>query len=154
MPGVASLIGSVSVEAVFDDGRRLVVVDFPTSADLNVPGQVVRLEPTRTGNDSTVVAVDVTNTASIGISVTTHFHFFEVNPRLHFDRALAYGMRLAIPTGEHIDFEPGKTQSVNLVPISGERVVIGFAGLVDGPLDAPGAKERALKRAQELGYMS
>lgn len=154
MPGVAAIIGSVSVEAVFDDGRRLVVVDFPTSDDHNIPGEVVRLAPATPRDESGSVTIDVTNTATVGISVTTHYHFFEVNPRLHFDRALAYGMRLSIPSGEHVDFAPGITQTVDLIPIGGERVIVGFAGLVDGPLDAPGAKEKALHRAQELGYLS
>jgi urease subunit gamma/beta len=96
--------------------------------------------------------VSVTNTAAVTIGVTSHFHFFEANPRLRFDRGLAYGMHLAIPAGETVVWEAGATRTVPLVPIGGRRVVIGFAGLVDGPLDAPGAKERALERARACGY--
>jgi urease subunit gamma/beta len=84
--------------------------------------------------------------------VTSHFHFFEVNPRLRFDRGAAYGMHLAITAGSAVRFEPGATRRVALVPIGGRRVVIGFAGLVDGPLDAPGARARALERARACGY--
>ena len=80
-------------------------------------------------------------------------HFFEVNPRLKFDRAAAYGMRLHIPAGEHVDFPPGQDVTVQLEPIGGNRVLIGFAGLVDGPLDAPGAKDQALAKAREWGYL-
>ena len=62
-------------------------------------------------------------------------------------------MRLAIDAGEAIRFDPQSTVSVGLAPIGGERVVIGFAGLVDGPLDAPGAKEAALVKARATGYL-
>ena len=60
--------------------------------------------------------------------------------------------RSAIDAGEHVDFPPGVEVAVDLTPILGDRVVVGFAGLVDGPLDAPGARERALQRAAALGY--
>jgi urease subunit gamma/beta len=99
-----------------------------------------------------VVAVQVTNTARVPIGVTSHYHFFEANPRLDFDRAAGYGRRLAIPAGATTRFAPGETRTVELVPIRGERVAIGFAGLVDGPLDAPGARESALERARACGY--
>ena len=98
------------------------------------------------------VELEVTNTAVVPISVTSHFHFFEANPRLRFDRAAAYGMHLAVTAGAAVRFEPGGTRRVGLVPIGGRRVVIGFAGLVDGPLDAPGARERALEKARACGY--
>ncbi|MCZ3385665.1 MAG: urease subunit beta, partial [Actinomycetia bacterium] len=87
------------------------------------------------------------------ISVTSHFHFFEVNPRLEFDRGAAYGMRLWIDAGDNIRFDPGEMRTVSLTPIGGERVIVGFAGLVDGPLDADGAKEAALTKARATGYL-
>lgn len=152
LSGVASMLFGVAVEAVFDDGRRLVVVDFPGSDD-DVPGQVTRLHSHDAVAHSDVVTVDVRNDSSVQISVTTHMHFFEVNPRLRFDREQAYGRHLHIPAGEHVDFPAGSTVSVQLVPITGERVIIGFAGLVDGPLDAPGAKEQAMAKAAALGYL-
>jgi urease subunit gamma/beta len=103
---------------------------------------------------SDLIALDVANTASVPISVTSHFHFFEANPRLRFDRAAAYGRHLAVPAGSSVRFDPGATVHVELVPIGGDRVAIGFAGLVDGPLDEPGAKERALAKAAACGYLS
>jgi urease subunit gamma/beta len=103
---------------------------------------------------SDLIALDVVNTASVPISVTSHFHFFEANPRLRFDRAAAYGRHLAVPAGSSVRFDPGATVPVELVPIGGDRVAIGFAGLVDGPLDEPGAKERALAKAAACGYLS
>jgi len=95
----------------------------------------------------------VTNTSAVPISVTSHFHFFEVNPRLRFDRGAAYGRRLHVPAGSAVRFDPDVEREVSLVPIGGDRVVIGFAGLVDGPLDAPGAREAALERAVATGFL-
>jgi urease subunit gamma/beta len=100
-----------------------------------------------------IVALTVTNTAGVPVSVTSHWHFFEANPRLRFDRAAAFGRHLAVPAGASVRFDPGVAVPVRLVPIGGKRVAIGFAGLVDGPLDAPGALGRALARARSLGYL-
>ncbi|MHC0434265.1 urease subunit beta, partial [Streptomyces sp. O3] len=99
------------------------------------------------------LSLRVRNTARVPVSVTSHFHFFEANPRLDFDRAAAYGMHLAVPAGSSVRFDPGGECEVGLVPIGGDRVAIGFAGLVDGPLDAPGAKDEALRRAAACGYL-
>jgi urease subunit gamma/beta len=95
----------------------------------------------------------VVNESDIQISVTTHMHFFESNQKLRFDRDKAFGMHLHIPAGEHVDFPPATEVSIDLVPISGNRILIGFAGLVDGSLDAPGAKENAIAKARSLGYL-
>ncbi len=152
LPGVGSMLSGIAVEAVFDDGRRLVVVDFVTN-DLNTPGKVTRLDQVLPNPAKDLTTVTVVNESKIQISVTTHMHFFEVNPRLKFDREISYGKHLFIPAGEHVDFPPGIPVDVALVPISGDRVMIGFAGLVDGPLDEPGMKERAIERARELGYL-
>jgi urease subunit gamma/beta len=100
-----------------------------------------------------VVRLAVTNTATVPVSVTSHFHFFEANPRLDFVRDEAYGMRLAVPAGSSVRFGPGESVEVGLLPIGGERIAIGFAGLVDGALDAPGAKAEALRRAAACGYL-
>jgi urease subunit gamma/beta len=144
LPGVIRAVPEVRVEAVFDDGTRLAVVRDPFGA-----GAAAVSEPPAM---AATVLLDVTNTATVPISVTSHFHFFEANPRLRFDRAAAYGMHLAVAAGAAVRFEPGGTRQVGLVPIGGRRVVIGFAGLVDGPLDAPGARERALEKARACGY--
>jgi urease subunit gamma/beta len=154
LPGVGDVLAEVSVEAVFDDGTRLVVVADPigaiSSGDL-APGATMTTETPETIAPG--VTISVTNTAPVPISVTSHFHFFEVNPRLRFDRAAAFGYHAAIPAGSTIRFEPGHTREVPLVAIGGARVVIGFAGLVDGPLDTPGARDEALRRARSCGYL-
>ncbi|MFE0465398.1 urease subunit gamma [Kitasatospora sp. NPDC058965] len=156
LPGVADVVTEIHVEAVFEDGTRLAVVGDPFGAApglgeaapgavLPGPGTGPERPPTRT--------LTVRNTAAVPVSVTSHFHFFEANPRLAFDRAAGYGMRLAVPAGSSVRFDPGGTVEVGLVPIGGDRVAIGFAGLVDGPLDAPGAKDEALRRAAACGYL-
>jgi urease subunit gamma/beta len=95
----------------------------------------------------------VTNTAAVPVSVSSHFHFFEANPRLDFDRAAGYGRHLYVETGSTVRFDPGEPTEVGLVPLGGERVVVGFSGLVDGPLDAPGARESALEKARACGFL-
>jgi len=159
LPGVREVMGDVKVEAVFDDGTRLVVVTDPIGAPggeeagpESVPG-AIQLGPEPLADWPEAVTVRVTNTSTVPISVTSHFHFFEANPRLSFDRAAAFGMRLAVPAGSSVRFGPGESVEVGLVPIGGERVATGFAGLVDGPLDAPGAREEALRRAAACGYL-
>jgi urease subunit gamma/beta len=146
LPGVIRAVPEVRVEAVFDDGSRLAVVRDPFRAGMAAASA---LEPAGLAGE---VELEVTNTAAVPISVTSHFHFFEANPRLRFDRAAAYGMHLAVTAGAAVRFEPGGTRRVALVPVGGRRVIIGFAGLVDGPLDAPGARERALEKARACGY--
>jgi urease subunit gamma/beta len=159
LPGVADIVAEVKVEAVFDDGTRLVVVRNPFGASAgsgdDAPGAVITAgrEPSEPSTPSAMIQVEVTNTSDVPISITSHFHFFEVNPRLSFHREAAYGMRLAVPAGSAVRFPPGATIEVALLPIGGDRIAIGFAGLVDGPLDAPGAKQTALARAREQGYL-
>ncbi|NRQ40229.1 urease subunit gamma [Nonomuraea sp. NN258] len=153
LPGVPDVVTEIQVEAVFDDGTRLAVISDPfgggSLGDL-APGAVLPAEQRERPVET--VEVEVTNTATVPISVTSHFHFFECNPRLSFDRARAYGRRLHVPAGSTVRFDPGERRTVALVAIGGARVAIGFAGLVDGPLDAPGAFETAMERARACGF--
>ncbi|MEU0933936.1 urease subunit gamma [Embleya sp. NPDC005971] len=129
-------------------------VSGPGSLGDDAPGAVIPGGPAVDPYaDADLVSVAVTNTSEVPISVTSHFHFFETNPRLRFDRAIGYGRRPAVPAGSTVRFDPGETVEVRLVPIGGARVAIGFAGLVDGPLDAPGALEEALRKAHACGYL-
>ena len=157
LPGVVDVVTEVKVEAVFDDGTRMVVVRNPFGAAAGLgddaPGAVMPAERPINSEPADLVRLSVVNTGDVPVSITSHFHFFEVNPRLQFDRAAAYGRHLAISAGAALRFDPGATVEAALVPIGGARVAIGFAGLVDGPLDAPGAKEAALARAAAQGYL-
>jgi urease subunit gamma/beta len=156
LPGVADIVREVKVEAVFDDGTRMVVVRDPfgegAGMGAEAPGAVL-VAPHDPVRPSGLIEMTVANTSDVPISITSHFHFFEVNPRLSFDRDAAYGMRLGIPAGSAVRWAPGESVDVALLPIGGARIAIGFAGLVDGPLDAFGAKESALQRAREQGYL-
>ena len=98
-------------------------------------------------------AVTVANTGDRPVQVGSHFHFFETNKALRFDREEAYGMRLDIPAGTSVRFEPGDEREVGLVAIGGRRVIKGLNGLTEGPLDDPGTKAAALRRAREGGFM-
>ena len=92
----------------------------------------------------------VRNTGDRPIQVGSHYHFFEVNRALIFDREAAYGMRLDIPAGLAVRFEPGDEREVDLVAFGGARLAIGFAALVDGRLDD---REQALARARARGFL-
>ncbi|EMF54101.1 MULTISPECIES: urease subunit gamma [Streptomyces] len=153
LPGVADIVREVHVEAVFEDGSRLAVVPDPIGGAPGDPAPGALLPGPAHADPEAVVRLTVTNTARVPVSVTSHFHFFEANPRLDFARAAAYGMRLAVPAGSSVRFGPGERVEVGLLPVGGERIAIGFAGLVDGELDAPGAKDEALRRAAACGYL-
>ncbi|MFF2504644.1 urease subunit gamma [Streptomyces sp. NPDC058067] len=153
LPGVSDVVTEVHVEAVFDDGSRLAVVSDPIGSSLGEDAPGALLPGPEHDDPPAEVTLTATNTATVPVSVTSHFHFFEANPRLDFDREAAYGMRLAVPAGSSVRFGPGESVEVGLLPIGGARVAIGFAGLVDGPLDAPGAKAEALRRAAACGYL-
>ncbi|MET0982436.1 MAG: urease subunit beta [Telluria sp.] len=84
------------------------------------------------------IEVAVANAGDRPVQVGSHFHFFETNPALRFERRLAYGMRLDIAAGTAVRFEPGQVRTVRLVALGGDRIVFGFNGLVNGPLqEAP-----------------
>ena len=88
----------------------------------------------------TTVRLTVANTGDRPIQVGSHFHFFETNTALRFDRAAARGFRLNIAAGTAVRFEPGQERSVELVALAGDRIVYGFNGLVMGKLDARASK--------------
>ena len=96
-----------------------------------------------------VTALPVNNTGDRPVQVGSHFHFFEVNRALVFDREKAYGMRLDLPAGTAVRFEPGEIKEVRLIPLGGQRVVYGLNGLVMGPLDDAETKRRALERTSQ-----
>ena len=116
-----------------------------------VPGEIVPGEGTVTLNEGRETAeVTVGNTGDRPVQVGSHFHFFEANAALAFDREAAYGKRLNIPAGTAVRFEPGDEQTVELVDIGGKRVAHGMNGMVNGSVDGdPGAD---LERLREAGF--
>jgi urease subunit gamma/beta len=137
MPGVAEMIHDVQVEATFPDGTKLVTVhepirgarhDFIPGEIITPPGEIVMNE----GRE--VLTLTVTNAGDRPIQVGSHYHFFEVNQALHFDRDAARGMRLDITPGTAVRFEPGQSREVQLVPLAGAREVYGFNQAIMGKL--------------------
>jgi urease beta subunit len=98
------------------------------------------------------IRVVVKNTGDRPIQVGSHFHFFETNAFLAFDRAASYGMRLNIPSGTAVRFEPGEEKETELTELRGQRIVHGLNGLVSGRLDAPDTREKSLERARKAGF--
>jgi urease beta subunit len=96
--------------------------------------------------------VTVANTGDRPIQVGSHYHFFEANKALAFDRGRAWGMRLDIPAGTAVRFEPGDEKVVPLVALAGAREVYGLNSLADGPTDEAG-RAAALARAAREGYL-
>jgi urease subunit beta len=97
------------------------------------------------------IELEVANTGDRPIQVGSHFHFFEVNRALEFNRAAAYGMRLNIPAGTAVRFEPGDMKKVLLVEIGGSGKAYGLNGLTNGPANES-TKQEALKRALDQGF--
>ena len=158
MDGVADLIPEVQVEATFPDGTKLVTVHHPIGApSARPPGMVetVAAGPITLNRDREVITISVANAGDRPIQVGSHYHFFETNPALSFERPLTRGYRLNIPAGTAVRFEPGQSRQVELVPLGGDRVVYGFRGQVMGPLEgpppgqAPTEKKAAAKRARK-----
>ena len=148
LDGVTALVPRVEVEALFADGMRLVVLHDPlTRSAAPRPRDVpVTWDPDHTAT------LEIANEGDVLVGITSHFHVFEVNRDLRLDRAAAWGMRLAIPAGEKLAIGPGERVTAHLRPFGGARVIRGHGGLCDGPLDAEGARERALELARERGY--
>ncbi len=100
-----------------------------------IPGQVVTTDEDIVLNaDASAVTIAVANTGDRPIQVGSHYHFFEVNQALDFDRTQARGLRLNIPAGTAVRFEPGQKRDVELVPVNGERRIFGFQKKIMGDL--------------------
>ena len=129
----------------------------PATADVPVGGYVCRKEPISFHEKLPVTALKVRNTGDRPVQVGSHFHFFEVNRALEFDRAAAFGLHLNIPASTALRFEPGDEREVNLVPYLGKRAVYGFNNLVDGATAGKTAdprKTKAVALATKRGFRS
>jgi urease subunit beta len=100
-----------------------------------IPGEVLTIEGDVTLNAGRqAITLTVANTGDRPVQIGSHYHFYEVNPALQFDRERARGLRLDIPSGTAVRFEPGQKRDVQLVPFGGARRVVGFRGAVMGVL--------------------
>jgi urease subunit gamma/beta len=157
LPGVADLIDVLQVEPMFEDGQKLVTVHGPIKPGSRpvegvVPGEVRPAEGEIELNAGRRrVTVLVRNTGDRPVQVGSHFHFFEVNDALDFERGAAFGMRLDIPAGTAVRFEPGDEQEVVLVALGGNAQVHGLNRLTEGET-GDDRLEQALRRAAEGGF--
>jgi urease subunit gamma/beta len=157
MPGVAKLVGTLQVEGFFPDGQKLVTIHDPIApgreaVDGVEPGEIVTAEgeiELSAGRDRS--ALTVRNTGDRPVQVGSHFHFFEVNAALDFNRAEAFGMHLDIPAGTAVRFEPGEEREVRLVALGGEREVHGL-NMLTGGSTLNGGRGPALARAASGGF--
>lgn len=154
MDGVPEMISEIQLEATFPDGTKLVTVHEPIIPENKlIPGEVITDDVDIIINEGkTAVPLTVSNTADRPIQVGSHFHFFEVNKSLDFDRAAAFGMRLDIPAGTAVRFEPGEDKQVMLIPIGGNRIGGGLNGLTEGSMDDENVRSKAMKKAAAQGF--
>lgn len=113
---------------------------------------LLRDEPVEINAGRRTATINVSNTGDRPIQVGSHFHFFEVNRALTFDRAAALGMRLNIAAGLAVRFEPGDTRAIELVELGGLKRAIGFNNLADGSTATLDGRRRALRLARERGF--
>ncbi|MDY0055328.1 MAG: urease subunit beta [Methyloversatilis sp.] len=162
LPGVAALMPMIQVEASFPDGTKLVTVHDPIRPGPDaakqvvpdrVPGEIIpadgRIELSPGRRRATLRAL---NTGDRPIQVGSHFHFFEVNRALEFDRAQAWGMHLDIAAGTAVRFEPGEDKEVTLVAFGGSGEVFGLNRLAEGSTADSAGLPDALTRARAAGF--
>ncbi len=139
MDGVAEMIHDVQVEATFPDGTKLVTVHEPIVAAAKaavVAGEVLTEAGDSELNDGReTIEVEVAHTGDRPIQVGSHYHFFETNSALRFEREPSKGFRLDIPAGTAVRFEPGQSRKVRLVKYAGEQKVYGFNAEIMGEVD-------------------
>ena len=158
MPGIASMLPMLQVEATFPDGTKLVTVHEPIRPAGDEPDMlelgalIVEEGEIELNAGRPKITLRVVNTGDRPVQIGSHYHFFEVNRALDFDRAAAFGLRLDIPAGTAVRFEPGQEREVTLTSFGGRREVSGFHGLADGFVDDPGVRARAIERARALGF--
>jgi urease subunit gamma/beta len=155
MDGIASMMHMVQVEATFDDGTKLVTVHNPIasskSSEAIQPGEyLISSGEIVLNEDKEVTTIQVINKGDRPVQIGSHYHFFEVNKELDFDRMQAYGKRLDIPAGTSVRFEPGSSKEINLIDFSGKRYMSGFNGLVEGFLDDENVKAKAMENLNKF----
>ena len=118
-----------------------------------IPGEILYAdEGIECNQEQDAVVLSVENTSRYPVHVTSHYHFFEINKRMSFDRRAAYGKRLDVPSGSGVRWEPGQVVEVRLIDITGRRRVYGYQGFVNGGLSETQVGE-ALARARAQGFL-
>ncbi len=151
--GVASMIHDVQIEVCFPDGTKLVTIHAPIQDNSKlIPGEfILKDDEIALNENKNSITIKVTNRGDRPIQVGSHFHFFEVNKLLEFDREKSYGKRLDIASGTSVRFEPGESKNVKLIDFGGNKRLLGFNNLVDGQISNDN-KEQALKNAKNKGF--
>jgi urease subunit beta len=118
-----------------------------------IPGEyILATDPIECNAGRATVKITVVNTGDRPVQIGSHFHFFEVNRQMEFDREKAFGMRLNIPAGTAVRFEPGEEKEIEIVEFGGNKILYGFNNLVEGDTGTPEVKRSALKKLGELNF--
>ncbi|CCB67147.1 MULTISPECIES: urease subunit gamma [unclassified Hyphomicrobium] len=160
MPGVPAMLPMLQVEATFRDGTKLVTIHEPlrptadtATQDGHEPGAIIAEEgDVELNAGRRKITLQAVNTGDRPIQIGSHYHFFEANSALEFDRAAAFGMHLDIAAGTAVRFEPGQDKIVSLVEFGGNQKLSGLNGLSDGLANDPAAKAAAIARARDLKF--
>ncbi len=158
LPGVSDLISMIQVEGTFPDGTKLVTVHDPIRPGKKKVGGVSPGEldceegeiEINAGRRS--VTIKVVNTGDRPVQIGSHYHFFETNKALEFNRASAFGLRLDIPAGTAVRFEPGEAKEVILTEFGGTQELFGLNNLTNGQISSQDIKDQAMKRARARGF--
>jgi urease subunit gamma/beta len=158
LPGVPAMLTMLQVEGVFPDGTKLITVHDPirpaegSAPSTVIPGEIIPMAgEIELSAGRKQASIEVTNTGDRPVQIGSHYHFFETNKALDFDRAASFGMRLDIPAGTAVRFEPGQTRLVALVAFGGSATVTGLNSLTEGATDAA-ARPAAMARAAAAGF--
>ena len=158
LPGVSDLISMIQVEGTFPDGTKLVTVHDPIRPGKKKVGGVSPGELDCEDGEIEInagrrsVTIKVVNTGDRPVQIGSHYHFFETNKALEFNRASAFGLRLDIPAGTAVRFEPGEAKEVVLTEFGGTQELYGLNNLTNGQISSQDIKDQALKRARARGF--
>jgi len=159
MPGVAEMLPILQVEATFPDGTKLVTIHDPIRPGTRATHASIEPGEIFTGEGEIELSagrrretIKVLNTGDRPVQVGSHYHFFETNKALEFERAKAFGMRLDVPAGTAVRFEPGQEKDVSLVQFGGSREVSGLNNLSGGSTDGDAQRAAALVKARAAGF--
>jgi urease subunit gamma/beta len=158
MPGVAHLMPMIQVEGTFPDGTKLVTVHDPIRPGKRkeegvVPGEIIAGDGDIELNAGRrKVTLKVVNTGDRPVQIGSHYHFFETNKALDFDRAKSFGMHLDIPAGTAVRFAPGESKEVMLTEFGGTGELLGLNALTEGNWRSESIRAEALARARERGF--